>query len=99
MNRLRDYGKRFLVLVRAGWAAVTLGIVEIFTSARGRRVLALAALGATVFLFVKHPPMTAVEPGTLGVRINRLTGSMAVLPEGPGRHPAWPTRPASLLRP
>jgi regulator of protease activity HflC (stomatin/prohibitin superfamily) len=83
MNRLRDYGKRFLVLVRAGWAAVTLGIVEIFTSARGRRVLALAALGGTTFLLVKHPPVTTIEPGTLGVRINRLTGSLAVVPEGP----------------
>jgi regulator of protease activity HflC (stomatin/prohibitin superfamily) len=83
MNRLREYGKRFLVLLRAGWAAVALGIVEIFASARGRRVLALAALAATVALFVKHPPVSHIEAGTLGVRTNRLTGGLAVLPEGP----------------
>jgi regulator of protease activity HflC (stomatin/prohibitin superfamily) len=83
MNRLKEYAKRLAVFLRAAWAAVTLGIFEIFTSARGRRVLALIALGAVVVLFVRRPPVRHIEPGTLGVRLNRLTSGMAVLPEGP----------------
>ena len=74
-------------MLRAAWAAITLGLIEIFGSARGRRVLALLALGAAMVAalvaVVLRPPLRAVEPGSVGVRINRLTGDLAVLPEGP----------------
>jgi regulator of protease activity HflC (stomatin/prohibitin superfamily) len=30
-----------------------------------------------------RPPVRTVEPGTIGVRINRLTGGLALMPEGP----------------
>jgi regulator of protease activity HflC (stomatin/prohibitin superfamily) len=46
-------------------------------------VLALIAVGAAVGLCVWKPPMKTIEPGNVGVRWNRLTGGLAVLPEGP----------------
>jgi regulator of protease activity HflC (stomatin/prohibitin superfamily) len=83
MNRLRLLLGRAGVIARAGWAALALGLIEVFGSARGRRVLAMVALGGAVALCIARPPMKSVEPGTVGVRINRLTGGLAVLPEGP----------------
>jgi regulator of protease activity HflC (stomatin/prohibitin superfamily) len=83
MNRVRQVLLRFVVLVRAGWAAMTLGLIEIFGSVRGRRVLALLTLGGAVALAVWQPPVREVQPGMVGVRINRLTGGLAVLPDGP----------------
>jgi regulator of protease activity HflC (stomatin/prohibitin superfamily) len=87
MNRIRRVLDRIVartvVFGHAGIAAVTLGLIEIFTSVRGRRVLALILLGATSALLVWRPPVRTVEPGTIGVRINSLTGGLAVLPDGP----------------
>jgi regulator of protease activity HflC (stomatin/prohibitin superfamily) len=83
MNRIRQFLGRAGVVVRAGWAALALGLIEIFGSARGRRVLALLAVGAAVGLCVWRPPVKSVEPGTIGVRINRLTGGLALMQEGP----------------
>jgi regulator of protease activity HflC (stomatin/prohibitin superfamily) len=83
MNRLRHAFDRSAVFARAGIAAVTLGLIEIFTSVRGRRVLAVVLLGTLSGLLFWRPPVRTVEPGTIGVRINRLTGGLALMPEGP----------------
>jgi regulator of protease activity HflC (stomatin/prohibitin superfamily) len=83
MSRLRNLLVRSGVMLRAAWAAVTLGLIETFTSARGRRALALLVLVGAVLLAVQRPPLRTIEPGAVGVRINRLTGGLAVLPEGP----------------
>jgi regulator of protease activity HflC (stomatin/prohibitin superfamily) len=83
MNRLRHAFDRSVVFARAGIAAVTLGLIEIFTSVRGRRVLAVVLLGTLSGLLFWQPPVRTVEPGTIGVRINRLTGGLALMPEGP----------------
>jgi regulator of protease activity HflC (stomatin/prohibitin superfamily) len=40
----------------------------------------MAAVAALMFW---RPPVRTVEPGTIGVRINRLTGGLALMPEGP----------------
>jgi len=71
------------VLVRAGAAAVVLGLIETFGSPRGRRLLAVGALIGGVLLLVLRPPVQAVAAGDVGVRINRLSGGITVLPEGP----------------
>jgi regulator of protease activity HflC (stomatin/prohibitin superfamily) len=83
MNRLRPLLIRSGVMIRAAWAAITLGLIEIFGSARGRRVLALVVLAGAVVAVVRQPPLRTIEPGAVGVRVNRLTGGLAVLPEGP----------------
>jgi regulator of protease activity HflC (stomatin/prohibitin superfamily) len=83
MNRLRLLLVRSGVLLRAAWAAITLGLIETFGSARGRRVLAVVALVGAAVAAVKRPPVRNIDPGAVGVRINRLTGGLAVLPEGP----------------
>jgi regulator of protease activity HflC (stomatin/prohibitin superfamily) len=82
MNRLRPLLVRSGVLLRAAWAAITLGIIEIFGSPRGRRVLALLVLVGATIAAVKRPPLRTIEPGMVGVRINRLTGGLSVLRDG-----------------
>src|SRR5262245_19213906 len=42
--------------------------------------LAVAGLGLAAFLLPRF--VTGIAPGEAGVRVNRLTGSVAVLPEG-----------------
>jgi regulator of protease activity HflC (stomatin/prohibitin superfamily) len=83
MNRLRLALGRSAVLVRAGIAAVTLGLIELFTSVRGRRALAIVLLGGSAVLLVWRPPVRTVEAGTIGVRTNHLTGGLALMSEGP----------------
>lgn len=83
MNRLKQILRRIGVFARAALAAASLGLIETFTSVRGRRVLALLVLGAGVAALVLSPPLQTVEPGAIGVRVNRLTGDLAVMPEGP----------------
>jgi regulator of protease activity HflC (stomatin/prohibitin superfamily) len=83
MNRLRGLLVRSGVMLRAAWAAVTLGLIETFSSARGRRVLALLVLAGVVVALVLRPPLRTVEAGSVGVRANRLTGGLTVLPAGP----------------
>jgi regulator of protease activity HflC (stomatin/prohibitin superfamily) len=82
-NRLRHLLVRAGVLVRAAWAAVTLGIIETLGSARGRRVLALLTLVGCGALLALRPPVRTVDPGFVGVRLNRATGGVSVLAEGP----------------
>jgi regulator of protease activity HflC (stomatin/prohibitin superfamily) len=60
-------------------------------SKRGRRMLAVLTLGAATAAFVLARPVRSIPPGAAGVRVNRLTGGMAILDEGwalaiPGIH-------------
>jgi len=54
-------------------------------------LLALVALAAAGYLLYSHPPMQSVAPGEVGVRANRLTGSVSEWRDGsvlvvPGLH-------------
>jgi len=83
--------KRMGYLVRAaGWATV-LGVIETIQSRRGRRVLAVVALAGIALLVWTLDPIRTVDPGQVGVRINKLTGNVSELREGwaiavPGLH-------------
>lgn len=78
------------VLLATPWAVV-LGLIEILRSERGRRLLAgLSLLGLLAALGLAHPVRT-IMPGEVGVRYNRITGSMTEVREGwsillPGLH-------------
>ena len=82
-DRLKHIATRVYVIVRAALAAVVLGMIETFGSQRGRRLLATGALLGTGLLLVLRPPVRVIAPGEVGVRVNRLTGGIAVLGEGP----------------
>jgi len=82
-QRLKQIVTKIYVFVRAAVAAVVLGMIETFGSPRGRRLLAVGAMIGSVLLLVLRPPVRVVAPGEVGVRINRLTGNMSVLGEGP----------------
>ena len=82
-NRLRQIGFKSYVFARAAVAAVVLGCIEVFGSARGRRYLAAAALVGVAVLLYFRPPVQVVPSGEIGVRVNRLTGGVTVVPEGP----------------
>ena len=82
-DRFRQLASKCYVFTRAAVAAVVLGCIEVFGSARGRRYLGGAALVGCALLLVLRPPVQVVAPGEVGVRINRLTGGVSVVPEGP----------------
>jgi regulator of protease activity HflC (stomatin/prohibitin superfamily) len=82
-NSLQKIAVRFYVFARAASAAVVLGCIEVFGSARGRRYLATASLVGCALLLVFRPPLQVVAPGEVGVRINRLTGGVSVISSGP----------------
>jgi regulator of protease activity HflC (stomatin/prohibitin superfamily) len=94
MRVLKAVGARFKkvgYLVRATlWAAV-LGVIEMVQSERGRRVLAVLTLAGLTFGFVYMKPIRTINPGEMGVRVNRLTGHIGQIHEGwawvvPGIH-------------
>jgi len=82
-QRCKQIVTRIYVFVRAAMAAVVLGMIETFGSPRGRRLLAVGAMIGSALLLVLRPPVRVVAPGEVGVRINRLTGNISVLSEGP----------------
>src|SRR5688572_6913744 len=82
-DRLKLIATRVYVIVRAALAAVVLGMIETFGSQRGRRLLATGPVLGTGLLLVLPPPVRMIAPGEVGVRINRLTGSITVVGEGP----------------
>jgi regulator of protease activity HflC (stomatin/prohibitin superfamily) len=69
------------------WTGVKLGLSVVLSTLlstrKGRLGLALAGVAATVGLVVWHPPVHSVAPGEVGVRVNRLTGRVSILPPGP----------------
>ena len=82
-QRCKQIVTKIYVFVRAAGAAVVLGMLETFGSPRGRRLLAFGAMIGSALLLVLRPPVRVVAPGEVGVRINRLTGGVAVVGEGP----------------
>src|SRR5450432_3680480 len=82
-DRFKKTVFKIYVFVRAACAALVLGCIEVFGSARGRRYLAGVALTGSLLLLVFRPPIQVVPAGEVGVRINRLTGGITVVPEGP----------------
>ena len=82
-QRFKQIVTKIYVFVRAAMAAVVLGMIETFGSPRGRRLLAVGAMIGSALLLVLRPPVRVVAPGEVGVRINRLTGNISVLGEGP----------------
>jgi regulator of protease activity HflC (stomatin/prohibitin superfamily) len=82
-ERIKQGGKRIYVFTRAAGAAIVLGMIEVFGSPRGRRYLAAGALVGAVLLVILRPPIQVVAAGEVGVRVNRLTGGISVMPEGP----------------
>lgn len=76
MDRLR----RLPALFRAAAAALLVVIVEFF-AAPWRRIG--IALGLFAIALALKPPVEAVAPGEVGVRVNHLTGGMSMLHEGP----------------
>jgi len=83
MQRIKEAGRKVVVFVRAGFAAVALGLIETFGSPRGRRLLAVGVLLGGILLLVLRPPVQTVGSGEVGVRVNRLTGGFGVVNEGP----------------
>lgn len=78
-------------LAKATGLAATLGVIEMVSSSRGRRVLAVLALTGLTVGFIVARPIRSIPAGTAGVRVNRLTGGMTILDEGwalalPGIH-------------
>lgn len=71
---------RAAAFVRAACAAFLVVVVEIF-AVPWRRVAIAVALAAVGLWF--NPPLRSVLPGEVGVRVNRLTGALAIEPEGP----------------
>src|SRR5579863_4734880 len=82
-NRFKQLAFKIYVFIRAAGAAIVLGCIEVFGSPRGRRYLGGAALVGCALLMVLRPLMQMVAPGEVGVRINRLTGGVSVVPSGP----------------
>jgi regulator of protease activity HflC (stomatin/prohibitin superfamily) len=70
-------------LLRHAGATIARGSSLALSTRRGRIGLTLFAVIGVVAVVVWRPPVHAVAPGEVGVRINRLTGGVAVLPSGP----------------
>src|SRR5450432_2292672 len=82
-DRFKKTVFKIYVFVRAAVAALVLGCIEVFGSPRGRRYIAGAALTGTLLLLFFRPPVHVVPAGEIGIRTNRLTGGIGVVPEGP----------------
>ena len=81
--------ERIKQLVQAMRAAMAGGARR--ADAARYRVLAAGLLGGAAYLMVTHPPLRKIAPGFVGVRVNQLTGSSTVVPDGavvvlPGVH-------------
>jgi len=82
LKKIGERLKRIGYLVRAtSWAAV-LGVIELVTSERGRRVLAALTLGGLTVGFLWMKPVRSINPGEVGVRLNRITGHVSQVREG-----------------
>jgi regulator of protease activity HflC (stomatin/prohibitin superfamily) len=82
LKRIGERMKRIGYLIRAtSWAAV-LGVIEMVSSERGRRVLAALTLGGLTVGFFWMKPVRSLNPGEVGVRVNRITGHVSQMREG-----------------
>jgi regulator of protease activity HflC (stomatin/prohibitin superfamily) len=71
---------RTTAALRSAASAFLLLLLEFFSVPWRRVAITVVLLCLAVLL---NPPLRSVLPGEIGVRVNRLTGAMAVLPEGP----------------
>ena len=76
MSHLQKYAS----FVRAACAAFLILVVEFFSVPWRRAGIGVAMLGVAVWF---NSPLRSVLPGEVGVRVNRLTGALAIEPEGP----------------
>ena len=79
-NRLKEIAHKVYVFSRAAAAAVALGLIEVFGSPRGRRLLALGVLLGGIVLMALRPPVQIIPPGEVGVRIALACYSMDFVP-------------------
>ena len=82
LGRIGEGVRRVGYLGKAMVVAVFLGILETVGSGRGRRILAVLALAAVGVGVWATGPIRTIEPGEMGVRVNKLTGSVSTLNEG-----------------
>jgi len=82
LMKIVGWFKKLGYLARATALAAVLGVIEMVSSSRGRRVLGVIALTATVVAFVFARPIRSIPAGEAAVRVNRLTGGVSVLDEG-----------------
>src|SRR5262245_11582010 len=69
-----------------GWVVGMVGSISRGMAAGARQGWKLLALilvvGAGVYVLISRPPIAGIEPGELGIRVNRLTGGVTVIREG-----------------
>src|SRR5256885_14020531 len=84
MPRAASMGKlkRIGYLARAAALAAVLGVIEIVSNPRGRRVLGGLTLAVAAGVFVMARPIRSVQPGEAARRVNKLTGGVTILGEG-----------------
>jgi regulator of protease activity HflC (stomatin/prohibitin superfamily) len=111
LSKIGNGLKRTGYLIKATALACVLGVIEMVQTQRGRRVLGAMTVIAVVAGLVLARPIRSVPPGEAAVRVNRLTGGVAILDEGwtvvlPGIHEfrRYPLhdqvyRPADAARP
>ena len=83
-------------LIRATCWAALLGVIELVQSERGRRVLAVLLVGGVSAGVIATKPLRTINPGEVGVRVNRLTGRIGMIHEGLGAGAARHPRAAAL---
>jgi regulator of protease activity HflC (stomatin/prohibitin superfamily) len=91
LSKLTTGLKRAGYLTKATALACVLGVIEMVQTQRGRRLLGALTLIALVGGLAIGRPVRSVAPGEAAVRVNRLTGGVAILDEGwafviPGVH-------------
>jgi regulator of protease activity HflC (stomatin/prohibitin superfamily) len=84
MKKIIGFLKRIGYLTKACAWAVLLGVIEMVTTRRGRRILAVVGIVGAGTLFVLARPIRGIGPGEIGVRTNRMTGGVSLLGEGWG---------------
>jgi regulator of protease activity HflC (stomatin/prohibitin superfamily) len=91
LSKIANGLKRAGYLTKATALACVLGVIEIVQTQRGRRLLGALTLVTVVGGLVIARPIRSVAPGEAAVRVNRVTGGVAILDEGwafvvPGVH-------------
>jgi regulator of protease activity HflC (stomatin/prohibitin superfamily) len=91
LSKIKNGFKRAGYLFKATALACVLGVIEMVQTQRGRRMLGALTLVALIGGLTIARPIRSVAPGEAAVRVNRLTGGVAILDEGwafvlPGIH-------------
>jgi regulator of protease activity HflC (stomatin/prohibitin superfamily) len=81
-EKLSAAAKQSVFLTRAAVGAVVSRIRWFIFTQRGRRIAAGLAVTGIVAMAVSTRPVTLIEPGQVGIRMNLVTGRIAELREG-----------------